>query len=77
MEREGEVRRLKSNRDTREIAFVMKEDTCEMNFMMNYISKAVTREEKKNKTRGNRFQMESFHILEMMYLLHTSLGDML
>lgn len=57
MEREGEVGWLKSNRDIREIAFVMKEDTCEMNFMMNYISKAVTREKKKKPKQNQRQQV--------------------
>lgn len=43
MTREIEVGKLKSNTNTCEVRFVMKEYRREMNFMMNYLSKVVTR----------------------------------
>lgn len=55
MEWDGDVGRLKSNMDTCEITFVMKECTRERNFMMNYISRAVSRKKQRQKIPNGMF----------------------
>lgn len=51
----------------------MKECVCEKNFMRNYTSRLVTRG--KNK-KGVLNRIIYIQVLEIVYLLHTRLGDM-